>query len=193
MENWSFGKENILRRSQKPIDSPLKLLFVGGDFKRKGGYVLLDAFKRELHLFSTLDIVTKEEGVEKLVESIPGIKIHRGLTANSPQLKELYANADLFVFPTLGDCLPIAVMEAMAAGLPIITTNVGALREEVEDGVNGIVVPSHSSDDIIKAVVNISHQSEKQVEMAHQSRKMAEERFDARRNYGKIFEMLRSV
>src|SRR5262249_12001681 len=62
------------------------------------------------------------------------------LTANSPALLRLFDEADLFVLPSYAECLAVVLMEASAAGLPIITTDVGALSEAVEHGQSGLVI-----------------------------------------------------
>jgi len=58
------------------------------------------------------------------------------------ELPRMYAAGDVFVFPTLGDPYGLVVDEAMAAGLPVIsTTAAGEIGERVVDGVNGYLVP----------------------------------------------------
>ncbi len=58
------------------------------------------------------------------------------------ELPRYYALADVFVFPTLGDPYGLVVDEAMACGLPVISTSAaGEIHDRVEDGVNGYIVP----------------------------------------------------
>jgi glycosyltransferase involved in cell wall biosynthesis len=62
------------------------------------------------------------------------------------QLPFLYAAADVFVFPTLGDPFGQVVEEAMSCGLPIISSSAaGEIEDRVEEGVNGFIVPSMNS------------------------------------------------
>ncbi len=120
-------------------DRPVNLLFVGGDFARKGGDTLLEAFAGLPPTVNAhLHIVTKTEGVG---DGLPHVTVHRNIAPNSEPLLRLFAEADLFVFPTRGDCLPLAVMEALASGLPVVTTTVGALPEAVTHGETGWIVP----------------------------------------------------
>ena len=189
MAKWTFGQA---RPSREP-GKPLRLLFVGGDFARKGGPELIEAFHHNLRSDCVLDIVTKDPKAAGELAGVEGIRVHQGLTANSPELCGLYAQADVFVFPTKGDCLPIAVMEAMAAGLPIVTTNVGALREEVEADVNGLVIAPGDAGAIATAVRTLLADEPRRVAMSRASREMAETKFDARRNYNAIFTLLKRV
>src|SRR5947209_3348852 len=106
----------------------IRLLFVGADFKRKGGPLVLEA----LHALQSpwhLDVVTKDP-----LDATPQISVHRNITPNSPELYTLFATADVFVFPTTADSFALGVIEAMAAGLPVIATKSGAIPEAVEDG-----------------------------------------------------------
>jgi glycosyltransferase involved in cell wall biosynthesis len=114
------------------------VLFVGADFERKGGDLLLEAAHRDDLTGCDIHIVTKSYcGCPP-----PNVFIHADLEPNSPGLVRLFRNADMFVLPTRADFSPYAVVEAMAMGLPVITTSVGALSELVHEGVNGFVIPS---------------------------------------------------
>jgi glycosyltransferase involved in cell wall biosynthesis len=187
MERWTFDRDG--RRSQGT--RPMRLLFVGADFERKGGRDLLSAFRSGLSSDCELDVVTRDEAVAAELAGTERVRVHTGLTPNSEALLDLYARADLFVFPTRGDCLPIAVMEAMAAGLPVIATNVGALNEEVEDGVNGRVVPVGDAGALVQAVRALGRDEARRAEMGRTSRALAEERFDGRRNYCRVIDLVR--
>ena len=83
-----------------------------------------------------LDLVTHDE-----LPPEDGITVHHGLGPNSPALIELYREADVFCLPTLGDCLPMVLSEAGAAGLPLVSTDVGAIREIVRPEETGLLVP----------------------------------------------------
>lgn len=168
-------------------DLPLRLLFIGGEFERKGGYVLLEAFRQGLAGRCTLDILTKDE----MISSEDSVRVHRGITPNSPLLRQLYAEADLFVFPTLGDTSAIVVIEAMASGLPIVATNVGALSEEVEDGVTGLLVPPNDPDALTKAICNLADHPERLISMRAAARARAEFLFDGKQNYKALIDVLK--
>ena len=124
---------------------PLRILFVGGDFVRKGGPLLLAAFDRLLQdpdLIAScgdieLHIVT---GAGAEVAPQPGVVIHRELEPNSGALVDLFHSSDIFALPTQGDCLPFVLAEAAMAGLPMVATDVGAISEIVVEGETGHLV-----------------------------------------------------
>jgi glycosyltransferase involved in cell wall biosynthesis len=61
-------------------------------------------------------------------------------------LPKFYAASDVFTFPTLGDPYGLVVDEAMACGLPVIaTTSAGEIRDRIEDGLNGFLIPARDS------------------------------------------------
>ncbi|WP_414620703.1 glycosyltransferase family 4 protein [Calothrix sp. CCY 0018] len=193
LEQWNFKHNPSLESIESTPENPLRLLFVGGDFARKGGYTLLEAFLNGLDRDFRLDIVTKDTNLKRELTGIENIRVYCDLTPNSQRLKQLYAQADIFVFPTQADCLPSAISEAMAAGLPVITTDIGALCEQVEHGVNGLIVPPSDATALAIALRMLKNNPEKIRCMAAASRRIAEKRFDAQRNYGAILNLMKSI
>ena len=182
LRRWNFP------RGTDP-SAPVRLLFVGGDFRRKGGNVLLEAFRTSLTPHCTLDIVTREK-VD--TGGLAGVKIHHGLGPNAPELMALYASADVFVFPTFADTLPLVIMEAMASGLPVVTTDVGALREEVQDGLTGFLVPPHDAAALAEATLRLVRQPALRLEMGRAGRESAEARFNGAINYRRVLDVCKA-
>src|SRR5262249_55030794 len=103
-----------------------RVLFVGGDFVRKGGDLLLDVFRRRLRGRAELVLVTRAE-----LAAEPGVTVHRDVQANSETLRNLYATSDIFVIPTRADCYSLVALEALASALPIVATRVGGIPDVV--------------------------------------------------------------
>jgi glycosyltransferase involved in cell wall biosynthesis len=193
----SPGVDTALWRRAEPRrtrgkDDPVELLFVGGDLRRKGGDLLIDAFRRlrddpavppvELHL------VTPEE-----VATEPGLVVHRGLAANSPELIARYHQADVFCLPTRGDCLPMVLAEAAAASLPLVSTNTGAIHEIVRPGETGYLVSPGDVKVLVAALISLVSDAELRRALGDRAGRLAEAEHDAGTNAARIAELLRSV
>jgi glycosyltransferase involved in cell wall biosynthesis len=158
-----------------------RLLFVGGDFARKGGRQLLEVFRERLLGRAELDVVTRDGVAEE-----PGVRVHRGLSAGSEALQRLYREADAFVLPTLADCHSIASLEAMASGLPVVTTRVGANPEIVEEGETGFLVEAGDAGALARALTALVDDAGRARAMGQRGRRRAELLFDARRTVDRL-------
>lgn len=187
LEQWNFSAK------RQASSDRVRLLFVGGDFVRKGGRILIEAFQIGLSDQCTLDIVTKDKALQQEFSGCEGICVHTDLSPGSTALQNLYAQADIFVFPTLADCNPNAIVEAMAARLPVISTDVGAIREQVEPGRNGVLVPVGDVNALVMAIRSLVNDSSKRLAMSIASRQLAQERFDGQQNYGKILTLMKQL
>ena len=115
--------------SRRPAgrQGPLRVLFVGNDVERKGLDLLIEAISRP-ELDAVLDVVTGDE-----LEGTDSVRVHRGVEGGSEELRNLFAAADAFALPTRADAIPWVVLEAMAAGLPVVASRVGAIAELLGD------------------------------------------------------------
>lgn len=86
-------------------------------------------------------------------------------------LEELFRNADVLILPTLFEGMPTVILEAMARKLPIITTDVGATKELVDE-TNGFIIPKKNPEAILEALLNFANLSqEKRRELGRNSQK----------------------
>lgn len=113
-----------------------QILFVGGDFARKGGDLLLEVFARHFADRADLHLVTKTPPADLP----PHVAAHTDLGPNDPRLRALYASADLFALPTRADVSSWVALEAMATGQPVIATNVGGIPDIVREGETGFLI-----------------------------------------------------
>lgn len=125
-----------------PEDAPL-LLYVGSGFARKGVPQLLDALAMladpRVHLL-VVGADRKIDAARRQSERL-GIAGRVHLLGPQPDVKPFYGAADAFVLPTLYDPFPNAALEALACGLPTVTTSACGVAEILTPGVNGAVVP----------------------------------------------------
>jgi len=91
------------------------------------------------------------------------------------------ATASVYVLPSYREGTPRSVLEAMAMGRAIITSDAPGCRQTVEKGVNGFLVPPRDADSLYRAMERLVLQPELIAPMGAQSQRMAVERFDARR------------
>ncbi|MBV9175279.1 MAG: glycosyltransferase family 4 protein [Chloroflexi bacterium] len=166
----------------------MRLLFVGGDFLRKGGFDLLASLDGHLGERCELHVVTQSD-----IPARPNVTVHRGLLPNSAELLRLYSEADVFVLPTRGDCHGLAVMEAAAAGLPVITTHVGGLSEVVQPGITGLVTPPGAVDDLRAALGALLSDTQRQVQMGRAGHLRACQKFNSRHNNRVLLDLVRDV
>lgn len=164
-----------------------RILFVGGDFERKGGKLLLDVFRQRLRGRAELILVTRDA-----VEAEPGITVRHNVRANSPELRELYATSDLFVLPTFADGSPLVLMEALAASLPVVATRVGGIPDMVLEGKTGYLLDAGDSAALGDAIEALVTDGNLRRSMSDRAREDALRRFDARENARCLFEFVRS-
>jgi glycosyltransferase involved in cell wall biosynthesis len=173
---------------RRRADGVVRFLFVGGAFRRKGGDLLLQWAGRT-HLKNwEIHIVTRDDGLR-----LPdGVTLHR-FSNNAEGLIRLAQSCDAFVLPTRGDCSPFVLAEAMAAGLPVITTRVGGVPEFVVEGKTGHVIPPNDYDALDAAMTDLIHRTEARVAMGEAARLRAVEHYDVRRNCRRIVDLLLDV
>ena len=166
--------------------SPVRLLFVGGDFHRKGGAAVLRAFRTLPTGAAELIVVTRTK-----LATEAGVRVHTGLTPNSPDLISLFRSSDVFVMPSGGETFGIAAVEAAACGLPVVATRVGGFSDIVVDGETGFLVRPGSGDALADRLQRIVGDSDLRRRMGNAGRRRVERDFDADRNAERIIEVLR--
>jgi glycosyltransferase involved in cell wall biosynthesis len=88
-----------------------------------------------------------------------------------------FASADIFSLPTMNDCFPLVVLEAMQYGLPIISTYEGAIPEIVEDSINGYIVPRKNPVILAEKIEYLINNPQLRIEMGRRGRKKFEDLF----------------
>ncbi len=139
--------------------NPHHLLYVGHEFERKGGRYLYEAFSllREKYPELTLNVVGEDaddppEGVNRL-----------GKVTDPAEMNRLYAEAGLFVLPSICDPSPLVIAEAMHHGLPVVSTAVDGIPEMVLEGKTGSLVPPCDSRALADAIETMLHKPESEL------------------------------
>lgn len=146
--------ESITKYSSKNI------LFVGLEWERKGGPLLVSAFERVLKEMpdARLTIIGCKPGVKA-----PNVEIVGPVTAE--KLQEYYQKAAVFCLPTRREPFGIVFIEAMSYCLPIIGTSIGALPEFIIDGENGYLIQIDDEERLAHLLIDLLSHPEKCAQM----------------------------
>src|SRR5579883_1455100 len=175
---FDLGARRLSRGQPDSHDTErIRILFVGNDFERKGGPALVECMRGPLGERCELHLVTQAP-----VPPQANVYVHHGLGPNSPELLRLYAEADVFVLPSLADCLAVVLMEATAAALPVITTDVGALGEAVEAGRSGLLIRPGDGRQLYEALSALVGDDQRRQQMSRVGHTLARRKFDAEHN-----------
>lgn len=198
-EDWKYFIENITPKAKVVVinnavsipDVPEKIireertfLFLGALIKRKGIIDLLTALKhmkeKKIHGWHVLIAGSGEEetalkefvknnGLENAVNFLGWVK--------KEQKPELFGKSDVLVLPSYNEGLPIAILEAMSYGLPIVSTNVGSIAESVHNGENGFLINPGDVVALENAITVLTGNAALWKKQSLESRKICEEQF----------------
>ncbi len=112
---------------------------------------------------------------EKLVHTKPWCQYPGN--ASKSEVEAALATAHLLILPTFEDNCPMVVLEAMAAGLPVVAANIGGIPDLIQDGVNGLLCDPASSESIRASVERLLRNPTLAHELAYRARVDAENRF----------------
>ena len=90
----------------------------------------------------------------------------------SGQVSEELANADAFVLPSYNEGLPMSLLEAMAAGLPVLSTPVGGIPEVVEHGVNGLIAEAGNIRSIADSMLALADDADRRTRLGAAAEKL---------------------
>lgn len=162
-----------------------QLLFIGSDFKRKGGLILVEAWRRHLRDRWNLHIVTQAE-----VTGEPGMTVHRGIRHGSVEWERRWREADLFVFPSSLETFGIVLVEALSLGVPVISTRAGAASEILDGGRAGILLNEATPEAIAHAVSETENRPAETEQRRRQGLKLAGDGYGLGTNVGRLAEMV---
>jgi len=130
----------------------LRILWAGTFSIRKGGHYLLKSLDNLKNIDYKLDIFGKVElNPTDFVSDINKINLKGSVSRN--ELLQNMEQYDFLIFPTLCDGFGMVITEALSLGLPVITTDKAGASDLIEDGINGFVITSHSSDSISNIIL----------------------------------------
>lgn len=163
-----------------------RLLFLSNLIESKGVYVLLDACRclKEKGYAFVCDMVggeTTDLSRFRLEEEIRerGLESHvfyRGPRYGAEK-ERFFQEADIFVQPTFEDCFPLTIVEAMRYGLPVVSTDEGAIPDLVADGENGFICPRRKVPALVRALEELLNSPELRKQMGENGCSRYKERY----------------
>ena len=176
-----FGRPN-LRPIEEFADGPLNILFVGRLEKRKGLAHLIDAFAAvQRDLPDTRLIVV---GAYDNLEVLPFLFQARQLglrdahfvgRVNDEELARYYRTADVFCAPSIGmESFGMVLLEAMAAGAPIVASDIDGYRDVMDDGSQGVLVKPKDPGEMAAALISLLRDPARRREMGALGREKAQ-------------------
>ncbi|GBD95998.1 MAG TPA: glycosyltransferase [Nitrospirae bacterium] len=136
--------------------------------------------------------ILKEE-LKKYAETL-GISSYVVFKEPVLDISNLLSSFDLMVLPSSErEGLGLAIIEAMAAGKPVVATSIGGVPEVIEDGKNGLLVPPGDSSSLAEAMLSVLENREKAKEMGRKGREVVKEKFSARVMLKKIANLYQSL
>ncbi len=160
------------------------VLFLGAFGKRKGVYDLLDAIPA---VAAARREVLFEMGGDQEVAEVRGLVDEKGIESNVRMLGWVsgddklaaFTRAHIYVLPSYHEGLPIGILEALAAGLPVVTTPVGGIPEVVKDGVNGLIILPGDVQALATSILRLLDDAELRERMSEVNIELVRSRHDA--------------
>lgn len=170
---YGVDLERFTPRFRPDPSRPLRFAFVGLAGARKGVPLMLDAWRRLAPEEAELWVIGPiEERQRRLVPQLRGLQ----LVGKVPHrdLPNMLAQCDVLVFPSFFEGFGLVLLEAMAAGMPIIATDATAAPDLITHGVEGFVIPSGDSDALIDSTRRFIESPDRLERMSAAARRCAE-------------------
>lgn len=174
-------------KTAKTKDNVVRLLFLSNLIESKGIFILLDslAIINQKGINFRCDIIGGEGDIseDKLVEYLKKSNLEdRVFYLGKKYGKDkhrVFLKSDIFVFPTFysKECFPLVSIEAMKYAKPVISTNEGGLRDIVEDGITGYIVPQRNINLLVEKILELMGDPEKRYKMGKAGRYKYENEF----------------
>lgn len=179
----------------KHLDRSFNIICVGRLEKIKGHQYLIEACAQlkarniDFHCYLVGDGELQSEVQEEIKRLDLDHQVELLGFQTHDKVIDLLGQVDVLVLPSLSEGIPVAVMEGMASGLPIVATAVTGVPELVEHGVTGLLVPSKDSLALAEALVTLCHSPELRLQMGKAGRKKVLNEFNLQNSAKELYEV----
>ena len=174
--------------SKEKMCTSARMVFLSNLLESKGILVMLDALAllRQRDCLFVCDVIgaeTAEINKERLhneicLRGLSDVVSYKGCLYGDDKSQEL-KNADVFVFPTYysNECFPLVLLEAMAHGVPCVSTDEGAVPEIIDDGKTGLIVEKNNPADLADKIEILLNDEMLRKQMGAEGRKKYEQEY----------------
>jgi len=135
----------------------------------------------------------ESDELQRLLQKWPDAAKHTRLLGHRSDVADILAAADIFVFPSLFEGMPGAVIEAMASGLPVVASDIEPVHDVAEIGNNADVAPPRDPAKLAAAIDTLLNDPDRRASMGTRSREIFEERFTMERSVASLLDLYRSL
>ncbi len=182
--------------SHKHSGQGTQLMFVGRLAAVKGLPILLDAMKQLVQKHSKLKLTVVGDGPDRI--ALEKRTRHLGLgdhvefvgKKSQSEVAEQLSHTDIFVLPSFAEGVPVVLMEAMAAGVPVIATRIAGIAELVDDGNSGFLVPPSDVGALADRIHQLLEDAELRESMGQAGRESVQQEFNIQTEAGRLLAVL---
>ncbi|SFQ09832.1 Glycosyltransferase involved in cell wall bisynthesis [Butyrivibrio proteoclasticus] len=195
-QDEDFVKDLFSKRFEKK-----QVLFLGEIGKRKGGYdfagIIEETIKENRDISFVLCGSGTESDVNEIKEAVyevaPKEKVLFPGWVRGGEKDNYLKESAVFMLPSYDEGLPMSILDAMAYGLPIVSTNVGGIPQLVADGKSGYICTPGNVKEIANGIKKLLSEKERYIESSMESYRVARERYSFSAHLKKLFNVYDSV
>lgn len=168
---------NWHKEYSQPVDRPFRVTTLARLYVTKGLTYLLDTVALVKQTCPGVEFKVYGEGElrEELLDKakqlgLDGASIFPGAFASREELMRIMTGTDLFLLSSILEGQPLVIVEAMAYGCPIVTTNVGGIPELIQDGVNGLLCPPENPQCLAEKIIHLVKDTELRRQLGNAAR-----------------------
>jgi glycosyltransferase involved in cell wall biosynthesis len=203
---FSRGKVKVIENGIKLPDrrepiiqsGKLRLLCTGRADSQKGFQLAIKAVSEITELDLHLDIVGTGPYLDELHRLVDNLNLHDRVTfhgrVDDDELARIYSSADIYLIPTLRhEGLPLALLEAMAHGLPTISSYIGGNTDVITHDHDGLFITAGRLDELVTSIRRLGSDPAARISISKAARETTERRFDRDRMVRETMETLYSM
>jgi glycosyltransferase involved in cell wall biosynthesis len=187
--------------SQPVTEGAVKMLYLGYIGKAKGSFDLVSAARLaqdqapglQVDLVGSALNPGSREQVQAQAEALGATSAQVRAPAYAQEKLEYFRGADVFVYPSYHEGMPMAVLEAMACALPVIATRVGGLPDLVTNGENGLLVEAGQPEQLADAMARLANDPALRRAMQQKSYQLMRARFDMEQRVSRLIEIYQAT